>query len=74
MREGGQFTSKLTESEREAAPGADDGQGFECVAEPRVGQSLHLCSELEPGVPFSGTQEAYDTHRHAITLGLQTDG
>lgn len=40
------------------APGADDGQGLEGVCEPRVGQSLHLRSELQPGVSFSGTQQA----------------
>lgn len=38
------------------APGADDGQGLERVGEPGVSQSLHLRSELEPGVSFSWAQ------------------
>lgn len=39
------------------APGADDGQGLECVREPGVGQSLHLRSELQPGVSLSWAEQ-----------------
>lgn len=40
-----------------AVPGADDGQGFEGVSEPGVRESLHLSSELQPGVSFSRTKQ-----------------
>mgnify|MGYP007124610429 CR=1 FL=1 len=43
--------------QHELAPGADDGQGLECVGEPGVGQSLHLRSELQPGVSLGGAEQ-----------------
>lgn len=39
------------------APGADDGQGLECVGEPRVSEGFHLCPELQPGVSFTGAEQ-----------------
>lgn len=46
------------ELHRQRAPGADYRQRLECVREPGVGQSLHLCSELQPGVSLSWAEQA----------------
>lgn len=46
-------TATTEERDLQRAPGADDGQGLERMREPGVGQGLHLCSELQPGVSLS---------------------
>lgn len=51
------------EVDRRWAPGADDGQGLERVCEPGVGQSLHLRSELQPGVSLSWAEQTWKRTR-----------
>lgn len=48
---------QIVEIKWKVAPGADYGQGLECVGEPGVSQSFHLSSELQPGVSLSRTQQ-----------------
>lgn len=55
---GGKF-SGAKENEGSHLPGVDEVQGLQGVGQPEVGQSLQLSSELQPGLSFGSSYQAY---------------